>query len=188
MGSVSMLSILPCCFLFFLIGIIFLGIYNRFVRIKQHVKESWAGIDVELKRRYELIPNLVETVKGYASHEKELFAMIAEERTRALSSTGSPGEQAVDEQPLARHLGQLMALAESYPDLKANQSFLQLQEELVDTEDRLAAARRFYNGNVREYNTLRKSFPSNLVAESMGFKEADLFEVEESLERSSPSV
>lgn len=187
-GGFSLLMLLPCLVPLLLVVIWFILIYNRFVRLRQHVKESWADIDVELKRRYDLIPNLVETVKGYAKHERGLFESIASERTRALASTGRPREQAVDEQPLVTDLGRLLGLAEAYPELKADGQFLKLQEQLATTEDRLAAARRFYNANVRDLNTLRESFPTNIVAGTMGVGEADLFEVEESSERTVPTV
>ena len=190
-GGFGFFAFIPCLLLLgfaVLLSVLFIVMYNRFVQLRQRVKESWAGIDVEFKRRYELIPNLVATVKGYAAHEQTLFEAITAERTKALASTGRAGDQAADEQPLVAHLGQLVGLAEAYPDLKADQQFLKLQEELAETEDRLAAARRFYNGNVRDLNTLRASFPSKIVADMMGIKEADLFEVEESLQRNPPTV
>ncbi len=130
-----------------------IGTYNGLVRIRQHVRESWSGIDVELKRRYELIPNLVATVKGYAEHEKDVFERVVRARQAAVDSTGSPASQAKDENELVGSLRSLFAVVESYPDLKANEQFLNLQEELANTEDRIAAARRFFNGNVRDLNS-----------------------------------
>jgi LemA protein len=168
----------------FLFGI---GTYNALVRMRQHVRESWSAIDTELKRRYDLIPNLVETVKGYAAHEKETLDAVIQARTRAVASTGSPGQQAADETPLVQALGRLFAVAESYPDLKANQNFLELQRELGNTEDRIQAARRFYNANVRELNTRIEVFPSNLIASMFRFQKEEFFEIEE-MARETPKV
>ncbi len=163
--------------------IVFGGIssYNRFVSQRNLVRDAWANIDTELRRRYDLIPNLVETVKGYASHEREVFENVTKARAMATAATGSPAEQAAAEGPLVAALRQLFAGAENYPDLKANQNFLALQSELSNTEDRLQTARRFYNSNVRDYNRRVQSFPSNLVASSFGFKEEQFFEVDEAL-------
>jgi LemA protein len=151
------------------------------------VKESWSDVDTELKRRYDLIPRLVSTVKGYAAHEKEVLEKVTEARTRALHSTGSPRSQAVDENELVRNLKSLFAVVERYPDLKASGNFLELHRELVNTEDRIQAARRFYNGNVREYNNRVQMFPSTIVASTFNFKEAEFFEIEE-MERAVPAV
>jgi LemA protein len=163
--------------------VVILGIvsYNRFVSGRQLIKDSWANIDTELRRRYDLIPNLVETVRGYAAHERGTFEEVTRARAAAVSATGSPAEQAAAEGPFVAALRQLLAVAENYPDLKANQNFLALQSELSNTEDRLQTARRFYNANVREYNRRVQSFPSNVVAGSFGFKVEQFFEVEESL-------
>ena len=155
--------------------------YNRFVSQRNLVRDAWANIDTELRRRYDLIPNLVETVKGYASHEREVFENVTKARAAATAATGSPAEQAAAEGPLVSALRQLFAVAENYPDLKANQNFLALQAELSNTEDRLQTARRFYNANVRDYNRRVQSFPSKLIANWFGFKEEQFFEVEESL-------
>ena len=152
--------------------------YNTFIRLRQHVSESWAGIDTELKRRYELIPNLVETVKGYAAHERQTIEAVVAARARAASSAGSPGEQARDEQELVASVNRLLAVAEAYPDLKASVNFLKLQQELANTEDRIQAARRFFNANVRDLNTRVAVFPGNVVAGMFGFKPAEFFEVE----------
>jgi len=163
--------------------IVFGGIasYNRFVSQRNLVRDAWANIDTELRRRYDLIPNLVETVKGYASHEREVFENVTKARAMATAATGSPAEQAAAEGPLVAALRQLFAVAENYPDLKANQNFLALQAELSNTEDRLQTARRFYNSNVRDYNRRVQSFPSNVVARSFGFTEEQFFEVDEAL-------
>jgi len=168
--------------------VVILGIvsYNRFVSGRQLIRDSWANIDTELRRRYDLIPNLVETVRGYAAHERGTFEEVTRARAAAVSATGSPAEQAAAEGPFVAALRQLLAVAENYPDLKANQNFLALQSELSNTEDRLQTARRFYNANVREYNRRVQSFPSNVVAGSFGFKEEAFFEVEESLRQAGP--
>jgi LemA protein len=163
--------------------VVFGGIasYNRFVSQRNLVRDAWANIDTELRRRYDLIPNLVETVKGYASHEREVFENVTKARAMATAATGSPAEQAAAEGPFVAALRQLFAVAENYPDLKANQNFLALQAELSNTEDRLQTARRFYNSNVRDYNRRVQSFPSNVVARSFGFTEEQFFEVDEAL-------
>lgn len=171
-----------------IVGLWFIVIYNRFVALRQHLSESWADVDVELKRRYELIPNLVETVKGYARHEQEVFDAVTRARARAVANTGDPAHQSGDEQQLVGQLGRLFVVAEAYPDLKASRNFLDLQDELSNTEDRIAASRRFYNGNVRELNTLRESFPSSIVAGMSNVKEAGFFEVEDHTERAAPHV
>ena len=155
--------------------------YNRFVSQRNLVRDAWANIDTELRRRYDLIPNLVETVKGYASHEREVFENVTKARAMATGATGSPAEQAAAEGPLVAALRQLFAVAENYPDLKANQNFLALQSELSNTEDRLQTARRFYNANVRDYSRRVQSFPSKVIAGWFSFKEEQFFEVEESL-------
>ena len=165
-----------------------LATYNVLVRLRNQVRESWAGIDTELKRRYDLIPNLVETVKGYAKHERETLESVTRARAQAVASTGSPASQAKDENVLVGALRGLWAVSESYPDLKANQNFLQLQRELANTEDRIQAARRFYNANVRDLNTRIEVFPSNLIAGMFGFQREEFFEVEEAAVRQVPNV
>jgi LemA protein len=170
----------------FLLWIAFM--YNSLVRLRVQCKESWAGIDTELKRRYDLIPNLVETTKGYAKHEQETFQKVIEARNRAIASTGSPQAQAKDENVLVGSLRQLFALSENYPDLKANQNFLQLQSELANTEDRIQAARRFYNANVRDLNTRIEIFPSNVIAGTFGFNKEEFFEIEDVQIRNTPQV
>ncbi len=137
--------------------------YNRFIRLRNHVIESWADVDVVLKRRYELIPNLVETVKGYAKYEQDTLQKVLDARSRALAAAGPVGEQARNETSFVHSVNRLLALAEDYPDLKASQNYLALQRELADTEDRIAAARRFYNANVRDLNTMLQSFPSSII-------------------------
>jgi len=164
------------------------AMYNGLVRIRNHCQESWSDIDTELKRRYDLIPNLVETVKGYAKHEQETFRMVVEARNRAMASTGSPKSQARDENGLVRSLRQLFAVSEGYPDLKANRNFLGLQAELANTEDRIQAARRFYNANVRDLNNRIEVFPSNLIAGIFGFSRGEYFEVEDAGVRAAPQV
>jgi LemA protein len=160
-----------------------MAIYNRLVTLRNQIAESWSDIDTELKRRYDLIPNLVNTVKGYAAHEQAVLEAVTKARARAVASIGSPGSQAADEQQLVGSLKQLLAVAESYPQLKANQHFLELQKELVNTEDRLQAARRFFNGNTREFNVVSESFPTNVVAQMFGFTRKEFFEIEDLRER-----
>jgi LemA protein len=163
--------------------------YNRFVSQKNLIRDAWANIDTELRRRYDLIPNLVETVKGYASHEKEVFENVTKARAMATAATGSPAEQAAAEGPFVAAMRQLFAVAENYPELKANQNFLALQQELANTEDRLQTARRFYNSNVRDYNRRVQSFPSALIANTFHFKAEQFFEVDEALrEAGAPQV
>ena len=163
--------------------------YNRFVSQKQMIKDAWANIDTELRRRYDLIPNLIETVKGYASHEREVFENVTRARAMATAATGSPAEQAAAEGPFVAALRQLFAVAENYPELKANQNFLALQAELSNTEDRLQTARRFYNSNVRDYNRRVQQFPSSLIANSFHFAPEEFFEVDETIrEAGAPQV
>jgi LemA protein len=152
--------------------------YNHLVGLRNRVKESWSNVDTELKRRYDLIPNLVETVKGYAAHERQTLEAVIQARARAVASTGRPSAQAADENALIATMKGLFAVVERYPDLKASSNFLRLQEELVDTEDRIQAARRFYNGNVRDYNTSCQSIPTNFIAALGRFEPADFFEIE----------
>lgn len=162
--------------------------YNKLVRLRQLIKESWGNVDVQLKRRYDLIPNLVNVVKGYAKHEQETLQRVIEARNKAASSNGAVGQQSADEQNLVSATKGLFAVIEKYPDLKASGNFLALQTELVNTEDRIAAARRFYNANVRDYNVTRTSFPTMLAARFGDFPPADFFEVEDHSIRSTPNV
>lgn len=171
--------------------------YNRFIKLVQRTDEAWADIDVQLKRRYDLIPNLVETVKGYASHERGVFEEVTEARAKATQVHVDPSDitpeqlqaMAGAETSLTQSLGKLLAVAEAYPDLKASENFSQLQAELTDTENKIQAARRFFNSNVRELNIALQSFPSNIVGNMFGFTERDYFEIEDgSVERENVAV
>lgn len=162
--------------------------YNKLVRLRQLIRESWGNVDVQLRRRYELIPNLVETVRGYATHERDVLERVTDARNRARANTGAVGSQSQDERRLVDATKHLFAVAEAYPQLKASQNFLSLQRELVDTEDRIAAARRFYNANVRDYNVGRTTFPVMLVAGFGDFPPQDYFEVDDHTVRAVPSV
>jgi LemA protein len=158
--------------------VMFAGLYNRFVKLSTRVKEAWSDISVQLKRRYDLIPNLVETVKGYAAHEAGTLEKVTQARTQAMGAQ-SVEEHAQAENMLTGALKSLFAVSESYPDLKANQNFLELQRELTDTENKIQASRRFYNTNVRDLNISVDSFPSNIVAKMFGFAKETFFELEE---------
>lgn len=162
--------------------------YNGLVRLRNLVQESWKQIDVELQRRHDLIPNLVETVKGYAAHEKSTFEAVTAARAAASAPGSSVAEKAAQENALTQALGRLFAVAEAYPELKANVGFQQLQQELTNTEDRIAAGRRFYNANVREFNTKIEVFPSNIIAGMFTFVKAEYFEVDDQAVREVPEV
>ena len=162
------------------------AIYNRLVHLRNMVQESWRDIDTELQRRYDLIPNLVNTVKGYAAHEREVFDSVTALRTAAMAETGPADRQAPHEQALGQGVAQLLAVAERYPDLKANESFLALQRELVDTEDRIQVTRRIYNANVRAYDSLVQTFPSLLLARQFHFVAATYFQVEPTVRDAGP--
>jgi LemA protein len=162
--------------------------YNKLVRLRQLIRESWGNVDVQLRRRYDLIPNLVATVKGYATHERDVLERVIEARNRAQANRGAVGSQSEDERQLVDATKQLFAVVETYPQLKASANFLALQKELVDTEDRIAAARRFYNANVRDYNVSRTTFPVMLVAGFGDFPPQDYFEVEDHTVRAAPVV
>ena len=164
-----------------LVGIVLypIAIYNRLVTMKNRVKEAWADIDVQLKRRHDLIPNLIETVKGYATHERELFEKVTQARTAAINAQGV-NEKIKTENMLSETLKSIFAVAENYPDLKASQNFLKLQDELSDTENKIQAARRFYNGQVRDFNTKIQVFPTNIFAGMMKFTKYDFFAAAES--------
>jgi LemA protein len=155
------------------------SIYNGLVSLRARVQEAWSDIQVQMKRRYDLIPNLVETVKGYAAHERGTLEAVVEARNKAVATTGSPEAQAAAERLVSGALGKLFALAESYPDLKADQNFRALQDELAATENEIKGSRRFYNGSVRELNVKVDQFPSNLVAGLFKFGKAEFFELEE---------
>jgi len=152
--------------------------YNRFITLENRTEEAWADIDVQLKRRHDLIPNLVDTVKQYMEHEQQTFEQVTEARSQAMQA-GSPQEQGQAEDMLSSALKSLFAVAEDYPDLKASENFQELQRELVDTEDKIQAARRFYNGNVRDLNTAVEAFPQNIIASMFEFSQREYFELEE---------
>ncbi len=164
-----------------------IGIYNKLVRNKNLVAEGWSGIDVQLKRRTDLIPNLLESVKGYMKHERELLSEVTRLRAESLKITDVPAKSQV-ENALSRSLANLFAVAENYPDLKANQNFLDLQRQLGEIEDQIQMSRRYYNGTVRNFNILIESFPSNLVAKQFNFSQANFFELEDEAERAVPQV
>lgn len=173
-------------FLYIVIGVVVLlglfiwATYNKLVKTNVRVEEAWSDITVQMKRRFDLIPNLVSSVKGYAKHEAKTLENVVKERSGAIG--GSVKETAETENMLSGALKSLFAVAESYPDLKANQNFLQLQEELVDTEDKIQASRRFYNGAVRSLNTMVQMFPTNIFAKSLGFTKKEFFEVDNQAE------
>ena len=171
---IALYVILGIVVLLLLMGITF---YNKLVRLRNTVKSSWSDIDVQCKKRYDLVPNLVETVKGYASHEKTVFEKVTQARSMAMQA-GSPAEMAKAENMLRDTLKSLFAVAEAYPELKANANFLQLQSQLQDLENNIESARRYYNAIVRDYNITIESFPSNLIASSFNFKQAEFFELE----------
>jgi len=180
----------PIILILLILGAIVLWVilaYNRFITLRNRLKEAFSDIDVQLKRRYDLIPNLVNTVKGYATHERELLEKVTEARTRAMGAQGMR-DKAVAENMLSGALKTLFAVAENYPDLKASTNFLELQRELRDTEDKIQAARRFYNTNVMSLNTKIEVFPSNVIANMFGFKKEEFFELEEEAARSAPKV
>lgn len=156
-----------------------IAIYNSFVARRNRVEEAWADIEVQLKRRYDLIPNVVEAVKGYAGHEKGVLESVTRARTAAMGAT-TAAQHASAENMLTGALKSLFAVAESYPDLKANMNFLELQRELADTENKIQASRRFYNGTVRDYNTLLESFPANVIGGTFAFTKKDLFDLPDS--------
>ena len=161
------------------VGLYVILTYNGLVSLKNRVSEAWSDIEVQMKRRYNLIPNLVETVKGYMSHERETLESVTRARGEALANQGSPDAQARSENMLAGALKSLFALAENYPDLKANQGFLDLQDDLAEVEDKIQAARRYFNGSVRDLNVKIEQFPSNLVAQAFKFVQAGFFELDE---------
>jgi LemA protein len=165
----------------------FVALYNRFIRGKNLMLEAWSGIDVQLKRRHDLIPNLLETVKGYMQYERAVLQEITDLRSRSISAT-SVREKGEAENALSQTLRSLFAVAEAYPDLKANQNFLDLQKNLTDIEEQIQLARRYYNGTVRDFNIMVEAFPSALVASGFGFKLAEYFEIEATAEREVPSV
>ena len=182
----------PLIFIFFAVILIpliwFIGNFNGLVRLRNHCRESWSGIDTELKRRHDLIPNLVKTVQAYAKHEKAVFESVTEARAAATRPHSSPKDQARDENKLVVSLGGLFAVAEGYPELKSDRNFLHLQQELVNTEDRIQAARRFHNANVRDLGNRIEMFPSSIVASMFSFEKWDFFEIDSLSERIVPKV
>ena len=170
-----------------LLAMLLIVLYNRLVRLRNMVREGWSGIDVQLKRRANLIPNLVETVKGYMGHERDLLEKVTELRSQSMQ-TGNLGEKQRVENALTGGLARLFAVAESYPDLKANQNFQDLQHQLADIEDQIQLSRRYYNGTVRNFNTAIESFPGNLVAGWFAFQTAEFFEIDQPGDRAVPKV
>ena len=172
------------------IALFLIATYNRLVTLRQRVREAWSDIDVQLKRRHDLIPNLVETVKGYASHESTVFQNVTNARAAAIAAgqTGSPQDRAAAENQLSTALRSIFAVAENYPQLQAVQEFKDLSENLTATEDKISFARRFYNGNVRDYNTALQTFPTNILAGTFGFKSEQYFELADAAERETPQV
>ena len=170
------------------LGFLVIAPYNALVRGRNEVKSAWSSIDVQLKRRYDLIPNLMETVKGYAGHERQTLEAVVQARQQAINFTGNAEERAKVENVLTSALRSLFAVAESYPDLKANQNFLALQEELANTENKIGFARQFYNDTAKQYKNKVEMFPSNIVANIFGFKAEPFFEVEAAADRTAPQV
>ncbi len=158
-------------------AVVVISFYNKLVRLRNTVRSAWSDIDVQLKKRYDLVPNLVETVRGYASHEQSLFTKVTDARAQAIKATG-PYETAKAENLLKDSLKSLFAVAEAYPDLKANQDFLQLQTQLKEIEDNIESARRYYNAVVRDFNTAIEQFPANLIVSQFGFEKNDFFQLE----------
>lgn len=166
----------------------FIAFFNRLVKLRFLMKEAWSGIDVQLKKRHDLIPNIVEAVKGYTAYEQKVFTEVTNLRTTAVTDTANVREKSEAENEFSRGLKNIFALMEAYPDLKANKSFLDLQRALIEIEDALQMARRYYNGTVRNFNTAVETFPSNLIASFFNFKAADFFEIEYASERRVPDV
>jgi LemA protein len=169
-----------------LLGLWLIGVFNGLVRLKNRVDEAWSDIEVQLKRRYDLIPNLVNSVKGYAKHEDGVFTQVTEARSNAMQAQ-TPAEHAQAENMLTGALKSLFAVSEAYPDLKASDNFMHLQQELTDAEDKISASRRFYNGNVRDFNTKIQVFPNNMVAGILGFKKYEFFDAPEEV-NAAPTV
>ncbi|MEA2097924.1 MAG: LemA family protein [Patescibacteria group bacterium] len=169
------------------LGLWIVKIYNGLVKLKVRINEAWSDIDVQLKRRYDLIPNLINTVKGYATHERELFENVTKARSNAMNAQ-NPEEKAGAENMLSGALKSLFAVSENYPQLKANENFLELQRELSDTENKIQASRRFYNGNVRDLNTKIQIFPDSIVAGMLKIGKREFFEIEDKKEKETPKV
>jgi LemA protein len=187
LGGVVLLVLLVLGGIVLVAGLWFVFTYNGLVRFRNQVKNAWSQIDVQLKRRYDLIPNIVETVKGYAAHEKETFERVIQARQRGIDASGVKQQQEA-ENMITGALRQLFALSEAYPNLKANENFLALQEELASTENKIGFARQYYNDTVKDFNTRQEMFPANLVASMLGFQPAEFFEIEEASQREAPKV
>jgi len=189
MGAGAILGIIIGILILILL-FIFIGIYNGLVGLRNQVKNAWAQIDVQLKRRYDLIPNLVETVKGYAAHERQTLEAVTNARNLAqsIAGGGSVAERAKAEGELSSALARLLAVVENYPNLKANENFLALQEELTSTENKISFSRQYYNDSVLRYNNKTQMFPSNIVASMAGFKPGEFFEIKTAEEREAPKV
>ncbi len=185
--SGAIIALVVVAVIIVLLGLWLAGTYNGLVRLRNQVENAWAQIDVQLKRRHDLIPNLVETARGYMKHERQTLEEITKARNLAQKASG-PGEASEAEQQLSSALGQFFLVVENYPDLKANQNFLALQEELTSTENKIGFARQFYNDQTMQYNIRIQSFPANLVAGMLGFHRRDLFELESEAERQVPRV
>ncbi len=170
-----------------ILALYLIGLFNRLVVLRNRAQEAWSDIEVQLKRRYDLIPNLVQTVKGYASHEKGVFEKVTQARSAAMGAQGMEAK-AEAENMLSSTLKSLFAVSESYPELKASENFLELQKELRDTEDKVQASRRFYNTNVRDLNIALEKFPTNMIAPSFSFKKMEFFEVADAAQRQTPKV
>lgn len=181
------MNLLIAGILAFILIVVIIGIYNGLIRKKTHVDESWSDIDVQLKRRYDLIPNLVESVKGYAKQEENVFEKVTQARSAAMGA-GNPQDKAKAENMLTDTLKSLFAVAESYPTLRSSENFQKLQDELADTENKIEAARRFYNGNVREFNIAVQTFPSNIFAKFFGFGIREFFETDSQAVKEAPKV
>ncbi|MCX5675732.1 MAG: LemA family protein [Planctomycetota bacterium] len=187
LGGVACIVLLALGGLFVLVAGWFVLTYNGLVQLRNAVKNAWSQIDVQLKRRYDLIPNLVETVKGYAAHEKETFERVIQARQAGIAASTVKDQQAA-ENMITGALRQLFALSEAYPNLKANENFMRLQEELASTENKIGFARQYYNDAVQTFNTRQEVFPANLVASMLGFQPAEFFEIEEATQREAPKV
>jgi len=183
-----MLTLLVIIILVVVLGLLVVAPYNALVRGRNEVKSAWSSIDVQLKRRYDLIPNLIETVKGYAGHERQTLEAVVQARQQAINVADNVEERAKVENALTSALRSLFAVAEAYPDLKANQNFLALQEELANTENKIGFARQFYNDTAKQYKNKVEMFPSNIVANIFGFKVEPFFEVESPADRVTPQV
>jgi LemA protein len=183
---VSVIVLVIVAVVLFLLVVTCVVAYNRFVQQHQYMDNAWSNVETELRRRYDLIPNLVETVRGYASHENTTLEAVTAARADAVADDGTPAEQSATENALVGALHNLFAVSESYPDLKASASFLDLQRQLIATEDRIQAARRFYNNNVRAYNERVQSVPTNVIAKLFGFETRTYFNVDEAVHAGSP--